>query len=231
MEYKFKQMDIFKPFISVLEYATYDALKGNWTCAYLSLLPIVEAVLRKWGEMNPELSFERIKQSIPAWKNHFKSRSLQLESNENLKKCIDSEIDYFGYIMDEVCYLRFNDYKNKNFSEVFNRNLSLHKLEGVLNPSERMHNVCRILLLIDIIAELYSLENYNYYWCLSFNADYDKDLDFILRWELYKKWAMLSIGPDDLLLIQNCFLDDIDDEIKKQQIEVTKKQIKLIMRR
>ena len=30
IEYRYKHCDIFEPFLSVIEYDTYDALKGNW---------------------------------------------------------------------------------------------------------------------------------------------------------------------------------------------------------
>ena len=38
IEYRYKHCKIFEPFMPAIEYATYDAMEGNWICAYLSFL-------------------------------------------------------------------------------------------------------------------------------------------------------------------------------------------------
>ena len=68
MEYRYKRCDIFEPFLPVIEYATYDALKANWICAYLSFLPVVEAVIRQWYEKIPNLSFSGMKKTSELYK-------------------------------------------------------------------------------------------------------------------------------------------------------------------
>ena len=69
IEYRYKHCDIFEPFLSVIEYATYDALKGHWICAYLSFLPIIEAVIRQWYEKSPGLSLSGMKKASELYKN------------------------------------------------------------------------------------------------------------------------------------------------------------------
>ena len=66
MEYRFKRCAIFESFLPAIEYGTYDAMIGNWIGAYLTLLPAVEAVLRKWGEEDPNFNFEQMKGIAPA---------------------------------------------------------------------------------------------------------------------------------------------------------------------
>ena len=56
MEYRFKKADIFTPFIPVLEYAMHDMCMGNYTGAYITLLPMVESVFREWSKQAKKIS-------------------------------------------------------------------------------------------------------------------------------------------------------------------------------
>ena len=225
IEYRYKQCGIFKPYLPAIEYATYDALEGNWICAYLSFLPIVEAVLRKWAEEEPTLSFNKMKGFAPKLIDHLKNNQYFDDDRINLT---NGYIDYLQYILCDVLYEDFDAYDDKSFSETFNRNLSLHKLEGVMDMSEGLSNVTRILLVLDIIAELYFMQTPAEYWRCSFYAVPNKNLDFMLRWKLYTKRAMLSIGPNDILILQNAFLNSVSDEDKKAEIDKLDRQINLI---
>ena len=227
MEYRYKQCRIFEPYMSALEYATYDALEGNWICAYLTFLPIVEAVLRKWAEEDTSLSFDSMKKFAPNLIEHLKGNQYFDDDRINWT---NSHIDYLQYILCEVLYERFDAYGDKAFSETFNRNLSLHKLEGVMDMSEGLSNVTRILLVLDIIAELYFMQTPKEYWECTFYAVPDENLDFMLRWKLYVKRAMLAIGPNDILILQNAFLHSVSDERKKTGIAKLEFEIKLIQK-
>ena len=87
-------------------------------------------------------------------------------------------------------YISFDDYEKKGYADTFNRNLSLHKLSGVVNPREGIRNLIRILLVLDILAELYLMQTPREYWQLTFYATPENNLDFQIRFELYKKWMM-----------------------------------------
>jgi len=228
MEYRYKHCKIFEPYIPAIEYATYDALSGNWICAYLTFLPIVEAVLRKWAEEEPTLSFNKMKGFAPNLIEHLKGNQYFDDDRINWT---NSHIDYLQYILCNVLYEDFDAYGDKAFSDTFNRNLSLHKLEGVMDIAEGLSNVTRILLVLDIIAELYFMQKPEEYWKCTFYAVPDENIDFMLRWKLYVKKAMLSIGPNDMLILQNAFLNSIDEEAKKAQIAKLEFEINLISRK
>ena len=58
----------------------------------------------------------------------------------------DGYVDYLKYVLEDVLYIRFDDYEKKGYADTFNRNLSLHKLSGVTDPKEGMRNLTRLLL-------------------------------------------------------------------------------------
>jgi hypothetical protein len=199
MEYRYKCCDIFEPFLPVIEYATFDALKGNKICAYLSFLPIVEAVIRQWYEKNSNLSFSSMKKASELYKD-------QPLFTDERKAITDGYVDYLKYILEDILYIRFDDYEKKGYADTFNRNLSLHKLSGVTDLREGMRNLTRLLLVLDILAELYLMQSPNKYWQLTFHAVPESNVDFQIRFELYKKWKLDSVGPDDLLIVDKCLI-------------------------
>lgn len=215
MEYRYKQCDIFTPYLPVVEYATYDAMDGNWICAYLSLLPVVEAVLRKWADVEPDLTFNKMKGFAPKLIEHLHNQ--EFFPDERIAWS-NSHIEYLQFILCDLLYDDFDTYGDKHLSTVFNRNLSLHKLEGVMDLSEGLQNISRILLVLDIIAELYFMQTPPKYWDTTFYANPSEDVDFQLRWKIYKKHSRLSLGPNDLLVIYNAFLNEASESEKKQLI-------------
>ena len=207
VEYRYKKCDIFMPYNTVIEYAIFDALNGNWVCSYLSLLPVVEAVLRKWADVEPDLTFEGMKKFALQISDHMYEQNLY---NDERKAWSDSHINYLQDSL-IVLFERFDNYKEQNFNTIFNRNLTLHKLEGIIEIKEGLHNVTRILLVLDVIAELYLMQDLDVYWKIIFYADPESNYDYQLRYALYKKWATFSIGPNDLLLIPNALLKSCDE--------------------
>lgn len=124
--------------------------------------------------------------------------------------------------------IRFDDYEKKGYADTFNRNLSLHKLSGVTDPSEGMRNLTRLLLVLDILAELYLMQTPKEYWQLTFYAT-PENIDYQVRFELYKKWKRDSIGPDDLLIVDNCFISKRLDEVGKAELVKTLKDSEQII--
>src|SRR5699024_7391605 len=182
---------------------SFPTRRSSDLCSYLSFLPVVEAVLRKWAEVCPDLSFNKIK--------GFTSQLIDFLKRQNYypddrKRWPESHVEFLQYILG-VLYQDFDTYKQQNFAQIFNRNLSLHKLEGVINISEGLSNVTRILLVLDIIAELYLMQNPENYWRTVFYADPEANQNFKLRWSLYVKRASLSVGPNDLMVLYNNFIN------------------------
>lgn len=227
MEYRFKKAGIFHSYIPVIEYATYDALQGNWICAYLSLLPVVEALFRKWADEIPSLTFYKMPSFSIKFSNYLKE-NLKVFDDER-EALVDGYIEFLQYMTTEVLYIHFDSYNDAEFKDVFNRNLALHKLEGVVDFEIGLRNVTRILLLIDVIAELYLLQTPENWWDITFSANPEENWDFQLRWQLYIKRSMLSVGPNDLLIIQNAFLEpSCDEEHKKAMTKKLKQDIESI---
>lgn len=224
-EYRYKKCKIFEPFLPAIEFATYDAVDGNWICAYLTFLPIIEAVLRKWAEEEPSLTFNKMKGFAPELIKHLQAHPYFTDDRVNWT---NSHIDYLQYILCDVLYQDFDGYSNKSFSEVFNRNLTLHKLDGVMNIAEGLSNVTRIMLVLDIIAELYLMKTPIEYWNNTFHSEPEKNTDFMLRWKLYVKRSMLAIGPNDRLIVQNAFINQTDETAKNAIIAKLNLDIELI---
>ncbi len=224
MEYRYKHISIFKPFLTLLEYATYDFLSGNLICAYLSMIPIVEAILRKWAEEVPNLSFGKISKKIPEFLIYWKAENNnKTTNNERLKKCFEYEIEYVRYVLN-LFYENFDQYADHNFSDIFNRNLSLHKLEGISNQKEIKYNLNRLYLLIDTIADLYTISKYDEYFKLSFYAD-SNNKDFQIRWKYYK---LICKQRNNINLIEYCLNSKINENEKDTMISVLDLKIESI---
>lgn len=74
VEFRYRKCSVFKPYLPVIECATYCAMEGNWICAYLSFLPVVEAVMRKWSEEDKSLSFGRMRTFVARLIAHLKEQ-------------------------------------------------------------------------------------------------------------------------------------------------------------
>lgn len=233
MEYRYKKSKSFSPYLSIIEYATFDALNGNYICAYLSLIPVAEALLREWLAEHKLFTFDEHENKKSKIKNEFKAIINTLKLNistdinvaNSMNIIIDGYLDFFLYIFNNF-YARFEDYKKEGFQEVFNRNLSLHTLEGVNQCQEGHRNVTRMFLFIDVIAELYMMQESKTYWENIFNIDSNLDLDFKLRYNLYLKLSIQSVIQNDIFVIQNLFLKKSSAIEKNNVTQKLKNEIK-----
>lgn len=224
MEYRFLKANIFTPFLQVIEYATYDVYNRNAICAYLSLLPLVEALFRKWGMEAPDLTIEKMSKIIDKNLEYFNSLIKNKCFPKDRRFIPKSYLEYLKFILQEVFYISFKKYETNNFLEVFNRNLSLHKLEGLTNNKEISNNVTRILLLVDVVAELYLMQNPQEYWYTILEIEYQKDLDFQIRFELYKKILFSNLYLTDINYIRDILLNSTDGNRKRDLLEKLKLQ-------
>lgn len=111
---------------------------------------------------------------------------------------------------------------------MFNRNLTLHTLEGAMEESDATKNISSILLVLDIIAELYMMQNPLFYWDTIFYADLEKNLDYQLHWNLYKLISMKAIMHSDLNILKNMLIINNNDIEKERAIEYLRNNIEII---
>ncbi|SPU38220.1 Uncharacterised protein [Lysinibacillus capsici] len=238
VEYRFKPTKIFNDFMKIIESATYDLMIGNYICSYLSLVPVVEAILRKWSiDKTNEIESVNKKGDFSIYvfeKNlvkYLNEKNKERHSNIKFQKWISNQIKYFDFMIREVFYLRFNASED-GVKKEFNRNRTLHLLDNIEDTVALRDNNTRIFLLLDIIAELYLSLDEELYVKNTFYAEYEKNIDFNLRWKIYLKNAMESINYTDMTIIQFAFLQQnqkyMSDEQKQKFIEQKELQIQLI---
>lgn len=238
IEYRFKSTKIFNDFMKVIESATYDLMIGNYICSYLSLVPVVEAILRKWSNeksneiesvnKNGDFSIYVFEKNLVKYLNE---KNNERHSDINFQKWISNQIKYFDYMISEVFYLRFNA-SEEGVKKEFNRNRTLHLLDNIEDSEALRDNNTRIFLLLDIIAELYLSLDEELYINNTFYADHEKNIDLNLRWKIYLKNAMESINYTDMTIIDTAFLQQdkkyVTDEQKQKFIEQKEYQIQFI---
>ena len=224
MEFRYKKAKIFEPYISVLEYGIFSSMVTDWVGAYLTLLPVVEACLRKWMDLE-NLSLKSFHKFYYTFGKY--SRKNIGPYNDERAHITSEYIRYLKHGF-RMLYMGFEEYNKKEFKEIFNRNLTLHKLEGVINAQESLSNVIRITLLLDVIAELYLMLDPENWWNNCVLAEPEQNIDFQLRWHLYEKKAISKVGHPDMMIVQNAFLGKASNRKKKALIQQIKKEIEAI---
>ncbi|MFD3156669.1 hypothetical protein ACFIJ5_07375 [Haloimpatiens sp. FM7330] len=239
IEYRFKPSKIFNDFMKVIESATYDLMVGNYICSYISLVPVVEAVLREWAaESYKEIKSVNTDGDFSTFvfeKNlvkYLKEKNGERQHNPKFQKWISNQIKYFDFMIKKVFYLNFKS-SEKGLKREFNRNRTLHLLENVDEPEVLRDNNTRIFLLLDIISELYLALNDELYVKNTFYCDYEDNIDFNLRWKIYIKNAMESIDFTDMTIIRFAFLNKdeklcLSDDKKKKFLEQKDYQIEFL---
>jgi len=221
MEFRYKKTKIFEPFIPVIEYGVFSSVLTDWVCAYLTLLPVVEASLRRWmTEENMSLkSLHKFYYTFGKYSRKY------IEGHNDEREYITKE--YIRYLKHSfrVLFMSFEECHRKNLKEIFNRNLALHKLEGAMDSQESSRNVTRILLLMDVISELYLMQESDDLWYDCISANPERDIDFQLRWHLYEKKASASTGHNDFLIVQNALVGKSSDRKKKVLLQRLKQDI------
>lgn len=238
MEYRIVPSNIFKVSLKVIESATYDHMIGNYISSYLCLVPVVERSLRDWAkELELETTnsrgyfgiFTLTKNLIIYLKDEFGKRN----SNIRFQKWILNQVQYFEYIMRNVFFANFEDSK-EGVKKEFNRNRTLHLLDGISDNITLRDNNIRILLLIDIIAELYLALDIELYTENTFYSDPEENINFRLRWKLYLKNAIEQISYTDMTIIKFAFLEKdelaMSNEQKLQFISRKELEISRIMK-
>jgi len=221
MEFRYKKTKIFEPFIPVLEYGVFSSVLTDWVCAYLTLLPVVEASLRRWMTLEANMSLKSLHKFYYTFgKYSRKYIGVYNDEREDLTK------EYIRYLKHgfRMLFMSFEECHKKNLKEIFNRNLALHRLEGAMEEPESLRNVARILLLLDVISELYLMQESDELWQTCVSVDPEQNIDFQLRWRLYEKKANIATGHNDFLIVQNALVGKSSDKKKKMLIQRLKKE-------
>lgn len=239
VEYRYKPSKVFTGSMRVIESATYDLMIRNYVCSYISLVPVVESVLREWAiEKSDEIESSykngdfKIKVFSKNLVGYLEEKNKQRKSNPKFQKWLSNQIKYFEFMMDKVFYLRFKD-SEEGVQNEFNRNRVLHLLDNLEDSRILRDNNTRIFLLLDIISELYLCQDDNLYLKNTFYSDYEDNIDFNLRWKIYLKNAQESIDFTDMNIIRLAFLTKdekacLSEDKKKKFLEQKEFQIRLL---
>jgi len=181
MQYRFEKCNVFSDYMLIIESATLSAFEGNFVCSHLSLLPVIEAILRKLA--GKIIGRDALKDYIIAFKTYCQNQNKPF--NDIREEIFNSYYNHLDFILNKVFNLNFNDYNSSSYNEIFNQNLTLHKLDGISDKDSTRKNVVRILLLLDLISEIHLLSDLNTYWTNIFYANYDSSERFDKRHKTY----------------------------------------------
>jgi hypothetical protein len=142
MEFRDKKAKIFEPYMPVLEYGVFSSIVTDGVSAYLTLLPVVEASLRKWMDLEVKMSLKSLHKFYYTFGRY--SRKHIGPYNDEREHLTGEYIRYLKHGF-RLLYMGFEEYNKKEFKEIFNRNLALHKLEGAIDSKESLRNFTRII--------------------------------------------------------------------------------------
>ena len=99
MEQRYKVLPAFQPFVKVFEQAFMDLWEDKFETVYLSLVPCVEAVIRKWAKAIGVQEFWKLYSSINSLKHESKSGETYYKEiyKENKKRGTKSLADELGH--------------------------------------------------------------------------------------------------------------------------------------
>ncbi|MBQ3642763.1 hypothetical protein II906_12680 [bacterium] len=143
----YRQLDIFQDYIFMIDSAILSFYQNNFLCAYFTLVPVIEGLLRKWSK-NPHFKISKNMKDF-----------LRKKTNEIYKVHPSSDLWLINnlILIRKVAnyYFRHSDYCPKGFA--LNRHIPAHLLRS---PSyiQSISNFIKLLNFIDLIAEINSYE-------------------------------------------------------------------------
>lgn len=224
MEYRYKQVSIFQPFLKVIDCGILSAMQTNYVSAWLTLLPVVEASIKEWGKIetiNTE-SMKKIHQEIDKLSDSIlvsikNRKDLPEHFVESMYQMTVEAKKYIKYVL-EILFMSFAEFLKRDFSHVFNRNLTLHLLSGMTDINGIMRSSICLILFIDMFAELFLMQDLNNWWN---NCDFFQEIDntnFHLRLLIYQK-AFWSVFDSTENLLVNVFdIEQANEEAKQKSI-------------
>jgi hypothetical protein len=158
MVYRYRELEIFnRSILEVIEFSTLAFFEGNLLCSYLSLMPVIESLLREW-----HLTDKSCNKSFPTPANYISNKCKMLK--EDLKdnhahNWLKINIEYLEKVIIKVfCtdHPKSLEHNGIDEDDIFNRNSALHKLTGLNGSNKKIILwIARIFLIIDVIAEVY----------------------------------------------------------------------------
>lgn len=239
IEYRIKPSRIFDSSLKVIESATLDFMTGNYISSYLCLIPVIETALMDWAEELEGMVISKDQRGfnkfifIKNLANYLNIKKNSVKNNPEFTGLIDRHIKHLTFIIKNVFYQKFED-SETGVKKEFNRNRTLHFLDGLESPIVVRDNNSRIFLLIDIIAELYITLDSELYTENTFYSDPEVNIDFNLRWNIYLENSLNGPTWTDMNIIRFAFLQDdenesLSDERKLEFIKQKKLQMGLTL--
>lgn len=203
--YRYRQLHIFKSFSKVIDFASISMVSGNWACAYFTMLPVVGEILKKWlmvsnhGEDDYKTLMRKIKNKILLTKEELDElKSKNAVPNKKLKlkavlKTADGDcyarLKYFMSLYRYLLLVLRDIYKNNDFANhiLSNKHLSDSNLKDNKYFCTPINSL-RLLIALDVIAELYLWSNRFDYSILT--TDFDNKFNN----KLYKKYQKFYSG-------------------------------------
>jgi hypothetical protein len=159
MVYRYRELEIFnRSILEVIEFSTLAFFEGNLLCSYLSLMPVIESLLREW-----HLTDNSCNKSFPTPANYISNKCKKikqnLHDNNHTNNWLKINIEYLERVIAKIFCTDHPNYLEQNGidkDDIFNRNSALHKLTGVNGSNKKIILwIARIFLIIDVIAEVY----------------------------------------------------------------------------
>lgn len=101
----------------------------------------------------------------------------------------------------------FGDAKKLSEREWFNRNVVLHTLHDTEKQLKMREHSIQLLLLLDMIAEVYLMKNQLENVSITLDADYETNIDFNLRWQIYINLSLSQMSVNSLNIIKDSFVE------------------------
>ncbi|MGE4312906.1 MAG: hypothetical protein AB7E85_01380 [Pseudobdellovibrionaceae bacterium] len=150
--YFYSTLAPFEELIKVIDAATIAYYEDNWFCSYMTLTPVIEAVIDRWG-----------KSDIADYNEHSPLAKKAESVLGYVKAKLNPEIywhqhlllqhKYVAHICEKVFFINGTRYNLSN-QDGFNRNVMLHLLSVPDIFINNLHTL-RLFLLLDILAILY----------------------------------------------------------------------------
>ena len=102
---------------------------------------------------------------------------------------------------------KFGDAEKLSEREWFNRHVVLHTLHDTEKQQKMREHSIQLLLLLDMIAEVYLMKNQLENVSITLDADYETNIDFNLRLEIYIYLSLSQMFVNSLNVIKDSFVE------------------------
>lgn len=162
MACRYRVLPIFEDIWRVIDVGTISIFKNNVLASYLTLMPVVEAISKKWydEEVKSKKGKFVVKNFLDSKASEFVKYFGTVKAPENSWfKWKQANAKFVSNVIKNALFLD-TDNGRKKVNYDFNRNEALHYLTHIKGSFKsvfgtHLGNICRLLLLIDLIADMY----------------------------------------------------------------------------